>query len=55
LTAALVQLVGARVNEAASILTFQKTAANLKNLNSAFAAIGFTLLSVFSSWLSVLV
>ena len=50
LTAAAVRLIGIRINEIAFIMTFQKTAANLADMQSAVAGIALALAAVLLSW-----
>lgn len=50
--AALVLFLGARINETAFILTFQRTAANLADLNSALAGMGLCFLALITSWIA---
>lgn len=52
LTAGLVLLVGARVNEIAFIMTFQKTAANLADMYSAVAAIALGAVAMVVAWVA---
>lgn len=52
LTAGVVMLVGARANEIAFIMTFQKTAANLADMYSAVAAIALGGSAMLMAWVA---
>lgn len=52
LMAAAVRFLGIRINEIAFIMTFQKTAANLADMQSAIVGIGLCLAALLVSWLA---
>ena len=52
LMAATIRFIGARVNEIAFIMTFQKTAANLADMRSAVIGIALCLAALLVSWLA---